>query len=578
MLREAIQATTLELENKIRENGMSRPSLVASYNLEDLHKELFDVNSMYTKNMNALQEKVSELERKKETLELDVARSNLAGEESLASLQRDNKNLETQIAQMNKDITNARDDMKAMEQIKSDWEQEKRSAAKNMLDALRTGLGSVDKVSSAALDNMRTKSILSADILSRIDHFHKSLGQSFPSDIPLHSHAERTISRIRHGLEAWLQVLNHTLTRLDEVQKQLQAVSSQQMELKWAFEAETEKSSKFSLQLQRKDTQIRDLEDAIKRQEQELGGLRTNHQQELTRAQKEVDDLRETLQRIVDEMEVNGRRWDEEKERLAKALDEANAATVASNVRVSTLQKEKVAIETQLETLQGSQGVDMNALEDLSRRNEELSDALETMRQDLIQAKAAAVEAKPLPRTNGVLPGTTNSHESVEDEEEAFEYTPSTPSKDGKETKTSSIEVQTDLEGIDEALSPQPPAALQAPPTPSKDNAKVAALEKKVSDARAYIKQQSKDLDGANERVAATEQTNKFLATELDTAQAAAKKAEERAAIAERRIEALEQQLARAKDDLHTTEASYKQQIEYMTEQMLGTAETAKES
>ncbi|CAG8581998.1 17742_t:CDS:10, partial [Funneliformis caledonium] len=81
-----LETTSKELSRKIEEN-------------EKLHKELFEVNSLYTQHVNVLQTKISDFESKTEELQMDLTTSHQASEEALSIIRQEKRDVEIELDQ-----------------------------------------------------------------------------------------------------------------------------------------------------------------------------------------------------------------------------------------------------------------------------------------------------------------------------------------------------------------------------------------------------------------------------------------------------------------------------------------------
>ncbi|KAL1918411.1 uncharacterized protein VTP21DRAFT_3071 [Calcarisporiella thermophila] len=90
----ALEAATLDLRKKIEEN-------------EKLHREVYEVNSLYTQHINLLQEKVTMLERKLNEAEEASQKLLSSNEIALADSQRKVENLEGELARAKEDYLKA---------------------------------------------------------------------------------------------------------------------------------------------------------------------------------------------------------------------------------------------------------------------------------------------------------------------------------------------------------------------------------------------------------------------------------------------------------------------------------------
>ncbi|CAI2169160.1 11663_t:CDS:10 [Funneliformis geosporum] len=81
-----LEITSKELSLKIEEN-------------EKLHKELFEVNSLYTQHVNVLQTKISDFENKTEELQMELTRSHQASEEALSKMRQEKRDVEVELDQ-----------------------------------------------------------------------------------------------------------------------------------------------------------------------------------------------------------------------------------------------------------------------------------------------------------------------------------------------------------------------------------------------------------------------------------------------------------------------------------------------
>ncbi|CAG8667633.1 14687_t:CDS:10, partial [Acaulospora colombiana] len=98
-----LEVTSGELTSKIEEN-------------EKLHKELYEVNSLYTQHLNNLQAKVADLEKKTEDLQDELTRSHIASEEALNMIRQEKRELDSELDQTRAELRKTKSLMEKNEQ------------------------------------------------------------------------------------------------------------------------------------------------------------------------------------------------------------------------------------------------------------------------------------------------------------------------------------------------------------------------------------------------------------------------------------------------------------------------------
>ncbi|CAG8623527.1 11362_t:CDS:10 [Acaulospora morrowiae] len=98
-----LEVTSVELTRKIEEN-------------EKLHKELYEVNGLYTQHVNDLQAKIADLEKKTEDLQDELTRSHIASEEALNTIRQEKRELDSELDQTRAELRKTKSLMEKNEQ------------------------------------------------------------------------------------------------------------------------------------------------------------------------------------------------------------------------------------------------------------------------------------------------------------------------------------------------------------------------------------------------------------------------------------------------------------------------------
>ncbi|ORX92924.1 hypothetical protein K493DRAFT_316302 [Basidiobolus meristosporus CBS 931.73] len=96
--RITLEATTLDLQGKIEEN-------------ENLHKEVYEIHSLYTEQLNVYQKKVDELENEKNLLNEELVKCQMVNENSAQALRSQKKDAELEIKKIREDLNKTKESL-----------------------------------------------------------------------------------------------------------------------------------------------------------------------------------------------------------------------------------------------------------------------------------------------------------------------------------------------------------------------------------------------------------------------------------------------------------------------------------
>ncbi|CAG8554787.1 1518_t:CDS:10 [Paraglomus brasilianum] len=117
-----LETTSVELGRKIEENEM-------------LTHMLYETKSLYDQDISALQTSIAELEKKNEELEVELSRSNIAGDEAMDTLREEKQQLE-------KDLEETKAKLKETTEILKESER----ARKNATNAMEQGMNTLGEM------------------------------------------------------------------------------------------------------------------------------------------------------------------------------------------------------------------------------------------------------------------------------------------------------------------------------------------------------------------------------------------------------------------------------------------------
>ncbi|KAK9719840.1 hypothetical protein K7432_004548 [Basidiobolus ranarum] len=101
--RITLEATTLDLQSKIEEN-------------ENLHKEIYEIHSLYTEQLNVYQKKVDELEKERNSLNEEINQSQMMNENSILALKSQKKDAELEIKKIKEDLDRTRENLTSVKE------------------------------------------------------------------------------------------------------------------------------------------------------------------------------------------------------------------------------------------------------------------------------------------------------------------------------------------------------------------------------------------------------------------------------------------------------------------------------
>ncbi|CAG8529923.1 12978_t:CDS:10 [Rhizophagus irregularis] len=143
-LKASLDARSIDLTRKIEEN-------------EKLHKELYEVNSLYTQHVNVLQSNISELEKKKEELQLELTRSHMASEEALSTMRLEKREVEAKLEETRRELQLTNALMEKNEQKLKEDDDVLRAELNALRQTLLINLGLADGAQSEQLNTLSEK-------------------------------------------------------------------------------------------------------------------------------------------------------------------------------------------------------------------------------------------------------------------------------------------------------------------------------------------------------------------------------------------------------------------------------------
>ncbi|CAG8493422.1 14183_t:CDS:10 [Racocetra persica] len=256
-----LEATTIELNRKIDEN-------------EKLHKELFEVNSLYTQHVASLQSKISELEKKTEELQIELTRSHLASEEALSKIRQAKSDVDNELDRTRLELRETKALMEKNEQKLKEGDDVLQAEVIVLRDTLEINLGLSYESQIDQFSALREK--FDSESNELIESF-KQL-QSNARDY-LKSLKEKSDSSYELGLKVksaslvWQQNLQKLVVKLASTQSKITELTLDNENLIKLNESDSTKIKDL-------ETQISQLREELDRQKATYNGLATEMNQQ----------------------------------------------------------------------------------------------------------------------------------------------------------------------------------------------------------------------------------------------------------------------------------------------------------
>ncbi|KAF0421502.1 protein phosphatase 1 regulatory subunit 21 [Gigaspora margarita] len=255
-----LEATSIELNRKIEEN-------------EKLHKELYEVNSLYTQHVNTLQSKISELERKTEELQIELTRSHLASEEALSIIRQEKRDLDNELDQTRSELRKIKSLMEKNEQKLKEGDDVLQSEVIVLRDTLDITLGlsyesQIDQFNALRekIDNESNELIESFNQLqSNARDYLKSLKEKADSSYELGL-------KVKNASLVWQQNLQKLVVKMASAQNRITELTAEKENLIKANESDSNKIKVL-------EDQISQLKEELDKQKVTYNGLATEMNQ-----------------------------------------------------------------------------------------------------------------------------------------------------------------------------------------------------------------------------------------------------------------------------------------------------------
>ncbi|CAG8437415.1 1711_t:CDS:10 [Scutellospora calospora] len=252
-----LEATNVELNRKIEEN-------------EKLHKELFEVNSLYTQHVNSLESKISDLEKKAEEHQNELTRSHLASEEALSKIRQEKRDLDNDLDQTRAELRTIRAHMERNEQKLKEGDYVSQAEVITLRDILTINLGlshesqndqfnalhEIDNESYELIESFR-------ELQSNARYYLESLKEKPDSDS-----SDELGSKVKNSSLVWQQNLQKLAVKLASAQNRITELTAEKEKLIKVSEAESNKIKIL-------ESQISQLKEELDNQKSTYNGLTT---------------------------------------------------------------------------------------------------------------------------------------------------------------------------------------------------------------------------------------------------------------------------------------------------------------
>jgi chromosome segregation ATPase len=254
-LKSTLETTNIELVRKIEEN-------------EKLHKELYEVNSLFTQHVNVLQTKISDLEKKSEELQVELTRSHLASEEALSTMRQEKREVEVELDQTRAELRITKALMEKNEQKLKEGDDALRSELIALRQTLSINLGLADETQSEQFNALSEKvDSESREIIESFKQLQFST-REYLNALKENSDSSYELSvKVRNASQAWQKNLQNLAIKLTSAQNKISELAAENESLTKKNESG---SNKVSI-----------LETEISRLREELQKLQSNHSQSL---------------------------------------------------------------------------------------------------------------------------------------------------------------------------------------------------------------------------------------------------------------------------------------------------------
>ncbi|RIA87573.1 hypothetical protein C1645_807229 [Glomus cerebriforme] len=238
-LKVSLEARTIDLTRKIEEN-------------EKLHKELFEVNSYFTQHVNVLQSNISDLEKKKEELQVELTRSHLASEEAISTMRLEKREVEVKLDETRRELQLTNALMEKNEQKLKEDDDVLRAELNALRKALSINLGLADETQSEQFN------ILSENIDSESYEIIESFKQlqfstrDYLNALKENSDTSHELSiKVKNASQIWQKNLQTLAIKFTSAQNKISELTAEKESLVKANENDSKKLSILESEISR---------------------------------------------------------------------------------------------------------------------------------------------------------------------------------------------------------------------------------------------------------------------------------------------------------------------------------------
>ncbi|GES77362.1 protein phosphatase 1 regulatory subunit 21 isoform X1 [Rhizophagus clarus] len=238
-LKASLEARSIDLTRKIEEN-------------EKLHKELYEVNSLYTQHVNVLQSNISELEKKKEELQLELTRSYMASEEALSTMRLEKREVEVKLEETKRQLQLTNALMEKNEQKLKEDDDVLRAELNALRQTLLINLGLADGAQSEQLNILSEKmDTESNEIIESFKYLQHSTREYLNSLKENPDSSYELSIRVKNASQVWQRNLQTLAVKFTSAQSKISELTTKNEILVKANETGSNKVSDLESKISR---------------------------------------------------------------------------------------------------------------------------------------------------------------------------------------------------------------------------------------------------------------------------------------------------------------------------------------
>ncbi|CAG8444944.1 8383_t:CDS:10 [Ambispora gerdemannii] len=425
--KSTLEALSTDLGRKIAEN-------------ERLHADLNEVNGLYAHHKQLLQEKLSDLEKRNEELQVELKRSHLAGEEAVTMAHKEKQHVESELEKTRAELKTTKSFLEENECKMKDEEDSLRAEVSALQDTLSITLGLSED--SDKFNTLYNKVDSEADEIIASFRQLQSSAREYLMALKENSRSHSLGLQMKNASQAWHQNLQILAVKLASSQSRISELALEKEKLAKENENNARKIAMLETEIVRlKEELAKQHSNDTTKKETESAKIETNG----TSATEENHLLEENFTLLEKENIIENEISKETQRDVKNTLpvNDANDANGINHEETLTKDEKDISQEETQDQIASNHDSDINT----DGNEDDVDLAAEIAAAHLLSAAELGTVDDNAPENNAVT-NAEGDEEDDDDDESVFVYEPTDETQISQDHQTSLLETTREIKTL----------------------------------------------------------------------------------------------------------------------------------